>query len=146
MRSLLAGAVGALMLSPVALTGACELTLPGDDGGADAGSTSDVAVVVQTQTVSEQCTTIFTELCTQDISRCGEGGFSLDQCISANLPTCCTGCPCSGPSTPACCTDASQSSSSDVAACTSAIDSEDCNLIANSNTPAECVGVPATAM
>jgi hypothetical protein len=109
------------------LTSACEITLPGDDSGADSGSTTDVAV--QTQTVGDQCSTVFTEICSQAITRCGDTGFTLDQCISANLPTCCTGSQCN---------QVSQVPSSSVSACTAAIDNEDCNLIANSNTPAEC--------
>jgi hypothetical protein len=113
------------------LTSACELTLPGDDSGAgaDTGSTTDV--VAQTQTVGDQCTTVFTELCTQAINRCGSTGFTLDECINANLPTCCTASQCN---------QSSQVPASTVSACTTAIDSEDCNLIATSTTPAECMG------
>jgi hypothetical protein len=109
------------------LTSACELTLPGDDGGTDAGSKSDVTT--QTQTIGDQCTAVFTELCTQAINRCGESGFTLDQCINADLPTCCIGSQCN---------QVSQVPSSTVSACTAAIDNEDCNLIATSNAPAEC--------
>ncbi len=132
MRGLFAAALGALALSPVSLVlggAACEITLPGDDAGG-AGGGGDAAAA-QNQTVGDQCSTIFTELCTQAISRCGLGGFTLDQCINANLPTCCTG---------SACNDKSQFSASDVAACTGAIDSEDCNAVATNTTPSACTG------
>jgi hypothetical protein len=134
----LAGAVvaaGACILASAwvgGLTSACELTLPGDDGGAGTGSTTDVAA--QTQTQGLQCTRIVTEFCTQAINRCGlgvVGAFNLDDCIKNDTHQC--ACMASGT-----CSDVSSASSSDVATCTQAIDSEDCNSIALSTSPTEC--------
>ncbi len=126
-----AAVVGTLVaLALDAGTTACTLTLPGsDDGGAD-GSSGGTGGNAGNGTPTQQCTTVFTELCTQAISRCGLQGFSLDQCINANLPTCA----CEGSA----CSQASHFPTSDVSACTSAIDQEDCNAIINSVSPAAC--------
>jgi hypothetical protein len=97
------------------------------DAGPDAFAPSDATST--SQSVAGQCTAVFTALCTQAITLCGDTGFTLGQCVSANLPTCCTGSRCS---------QASQFSSSDVSACASAIRAEDCALIALNNTPSQC--------
>jgi len=117
-----------------AMCAACTLTLPGSDAGAGAGDDGGAdADATMPQTVGDQCSTIFAELCSQAINRCGEAGFSLDQCINANMPTCCTGSVCS---------ETSKSSADDVTACTQAIDAEDCNALATNTTPSACQGVP----
>jgi hypothetical protein len=123
-KALLPLLVSALGLSPMALSGvACNLDL-GDDGGSDAESD-----VTQKQTLNDQCSTIFNELCTQAMNRCGIGGFTVDQCIANDLPSCCIG---------SACDQTSQFSASDVSACTSAIDGEDCNAIATNSPPSAC--------
>jgi hypothetical protein len=96
----------------------------GDAGASDAAGTT---------TVGDQCTDILTELCRQASSRCAMQGFTIDQCVANDMSTCCTGSACNA---------TSQSSAADVSACKQAIDAEDCNLIANSATPAACQGVP----
>lgn len=125
------------LLSAVAggvLCAACTITLPGSDAGAGDDAGADAAADATTpQTVGDQCSTIFAELCSQAINRCGEMGFSLDQCINANMPTCCTGSVCS---------ETSKSTPDDVTSCTQAIDAEDCNALANNATPSACQGVP----
>jgi hypothetical protein len=102
-------------------------TSSADDAGPDAFAPGDATLTGQT--LGDQCTTVFTQLCTQAITRCGDTGFTVDQCVSANLPTCCTGSHCS---------QVSQLSSSDVSACTSAIAAEDCQRIALSSSPSQC--------
>jgi hypothetical protein len=128
-----AGAVaGGAIAGLVFTTPACTLTLPGADGGAES---SDAAAEAEAaaQTVGDQCTAIFTELCTQAVNRCGLQTFSVDQCISADMPSCCTG---------SVCNETSKSAASDVTACTQQIDAEDCNALVNSTTPPACQGVP----
>jgi hypothetical protein len=98
-----------------------------DDAGPDALPPKDATLT--SQTIGNQCTAVFTELCTQAITRCDVSGFTVDECINDNLPTCCTGSRCN---------QVSQFSSSDVSACTSAIDAEGCELIAMSNSPSQC--------
>jgi hypothetical protein len=123
----LAVVAGVLALSPLAMSGsACELTLPGGDDGGEEGSTE---ATTGTQTLGDQCIAVFNELCKDAINLCNEGGFTLDQCIAANTPTCCTGSACAAKS---------NLSPADVSACTTAIDNEGCNAIATNTTPAEC--------
>jgi hypothetical protein len=109
----------------VLVCSACTLHTTADDAGvADASA----------QTVGDQCSAILTELCLQASSRCGIGlGVTLDQCIGANLPVCCTGTACNA---------TALSSRSEVTACQQALDVEDCNSMANNVTPGPCVGVP----
>jgi len=104
---------------------ACTIKAVASDAGAvDAGS----------QTVGDQCTAIMTELCEQAASRCGVGlAYTLDQCVNANVLTCCTGSACNA---------TSLSSTSVVDACKLALDAQDCNSVANNVTPGACIGVP----
>jgi hypothetical protein len=111
----------------------CELTLPGSsEAGADAetDATADAGVV----TVGDQCTTIVTEFCAQVTGRCFVAGVTLSDCLSNDMPMCCTGTACNATST---------SSAATVSACTSAIDAEDCSSVVATGLPAECSGVPA---
>jgi hypothetical protein len=105
---------------------ACTLTLPGSDAGSDASSTG-------VQTVLEQCTAIYTELCQQAIGRCALQGFTLDDCVRNNVDTCCAG---------SVCNETSQSSTAAVDACKSALDTEDCYLLSTNSTPSACQGLP----
>jgi hypothetical protein len=105
---------------------ACMITLPGSDAGTDASSTG-------TQTVLEQCTAIYTELCQQAIGRCGLQGFTLDECIKNNVDTCCAA---------GVCNEQSKSSAAAVDACKSALDTEDCYLLSTNSTPSACQGLP----
>ena len=105
---------------------ACTLTLPGSDAGSDASATGP-------QTVLEQCNTIYTELCQQAIGRCDLQGFTLNDCITNNVDTCCMG---------SVCNETSQSSAAAVAACTSALDAEDCYSLSTNSVPSACQGVP----
>jgi hypothetical protein len=130
----IAGGAAAVGVTLIAAASGCTITLPGADGGAgseDSGTGAEAEAAAQT--VGDQCTTIFTELCTQAINRCGLQGFSVDQCVSADMPSCCTG---------TVCNETSQSPASAVTGCTQAIDTEDCNALVNSMTPAACQGVP----
>jgi hypothetical protein len=103
---------------------ACTIKAVESDAGAgDAGS----------QTVGDQCTAIMTELCEQAASRCAIGlAYTLDQCVNANVLTCCTGTACNAKS---------QTSTSAIDACKAAYDGQDCNAMANNVTPDACVGV-----
>jgi len=86
-----------------------------------------------TATVGDQCTAVVTEFCSQAIGRCMVLGFTLKDCIDADMPMCCTGSVCNRTSTlPA----------STIDTCKAAIDAEDCNGIANSQLPAQCLSVP----
>jgi hypothetical protein len=118
-----AGHVLTLVLASAPI--ACTIAPTASDAGAsDAGS----------QTVGDQCTAILTELCQQGVGRCGIGlAYTLDECVSANMPTCCAGTTCS---------EQSLSPEAAVDACKQAIDAEDCNSMANSVTPDACSGVP----
>ncbi|HXN30361.1 MAG TPA: hypothetical protein VN894_00810 [Polyangiaceae bacterium] len=114
-----------LALALASATVGCTIkALASDAGTSDAGS----------QTVGDQCTAIMTELCEQAASRCGIGlAFTLDQCVSSNVLTCCTGSACGA---------TSPSPQSAVDTCKQAIDLEDCNSMANSVIPDACSGVP----
>lgn len=118
---------GRLLTLALAATpnGACTIKpLPSDAGAGDAGP----------QTVGDQCTAIVTELCEQAASRCGIGlAYTQDECVSAEMPSCCTGSACSA---------LSLSPQSAVDACKQALDAEDCNTVANDVTPDACAGVP----
>jgi hypothetical protein len=85
------------------------------------------------QTVGDQCMQEFDALCSQAINRCGVAGFSVDQCVAADMSMCCSGSGCAVMST---------SSAAAVDACIAAIDAEDCNDIVNNAVPAACQGVP----
>jgi hypothetical protein len=126
-------AIFALAFVLAAAACGCEITLPGSDAGAGSDASSGAGDASTSQTVGDQCTTIFTELCSQAIRRCGLQGFTLDQCISANMPTCCSG---------SVCGETSRSSPDQVTACTQALDAEDCNALVNDTTPPACQGVP----
>lgn len=98
------------------------------------GSSSDAgAPDAPAQSVGDQCEAIFAELCTQAVTRCALPGFTIDQCIASDMPSCCTG---------SSCNQTALSSAAQVEACKRAIDAEDCNAIVNSSTPGECQGVP----
>ena len=110
--------------------GGCTLKLTGADGGtAGSGTTSGAST---SMTVLDQCTSIYTELCTQGMQRCGILE-SLSDCLANDVPSCCTGSVCS---------ESSLSSSSAVDACKAALDAEDCNSVANGVAPSACQGVP----
>jgi hypothetical protein len=101
---------------------ACSIHVTPSDAGADAAP----------QTVRDQCTAIYSELCMQAIGRCGIVA-TLDMCITNGVDMCCTG---------SVCDQTSKSPASAVDACKSAIDGEPCYGIAINNVPAECQGVP----
>jgi hypothetical protein len=105
---------------------ACMITLPGSDAGSDASSGGG-------QTVLDQCTAIYTELCQQAIGRCALQGFTLDECVRNNVDTCCAGSVCS---------ETARSSVAAVAACKSALDAEDCYSLSTNSTPSACQGLP----
>jgi hypothetical protein len=113
---------GALRAS-VALAMAAGACVPDTTSGSDAGA----------QTVLEQCTAIYTELCQQAISRCDLMGFTLNDCVTNNVDTCCTG---------SVCNETSLSSAAAVNACTAAIDAEDCYSLSTNATPSACQGLP----
>jgi len=52
-----------------------------------------------TATVGDQCTAVVTEFCSQAIGRCMVLGFTLKDCIDADMPMCCTGSVCNRTST-----------------------------------------------
>jgi hypothetical protein len=85
-----------------------------------------------TATVGDRCAAVVTEFCSQAISRCMVLGFTLKECIDADMPMCCTGSACSRTST---------LPPGTINACKAAIDAEDCNGIANSQQPTECLSV-----
>ena len=108
-------------------TSGCTFSLA--DSGADSGSDG----AVTTETAGEQCNQILAEFCMQATNRCGIGGFSVDQCISNDLSSCCD-----GPSPLPACSAVSTFPSSDVSSCTAVIETEDCDLIATSSQPSAC--------
>jgi hypothetical protein len=112
-----------MMLASALCVGCTVGPAAGDGGVSEAGPA----------TVGDQCQEIFKELCLKG-QTCGISGVTLDQCISANMPTCCTGSQCSA---------VSGSSEAAVSACKQAIDAEDCNSVANNAVPAACQGVPS---
>jgi hypothetical protein len=124
-KGALAVVAGLLALSPLAMGGsACVLTLPGgDDGGAESGTGT-----TQTQTVGDQCTTVWTQFCKDAIVLCNES-LDLNNCVATGTLECCTG---------SACASKAQSSAADVTTCTTAIDQEGCYAIAMGATPAEC--------
>jgi hypothetical protein len=120
---MLSRGLGAL-LACLACAG-CTLDLPGaGDGGDDAETPVDAG----SSTVGQQCTQILTELCTQAISRCGQSGFTVTDCVNNDMSQCCE----------TTCSSKSSNPQSTVDACKAAFDSEDCNLIATSTTPSAC--------
>jgi len=122
------GRLPLLAAGAIVLGVGCNLTLPGGDAEADAASDAG------SETVGDQCTTIVTDFCAQVTERCFVPGATLADCLSNDMPMCCTGTACSARST---------SSSAAVTACTNAIDAEDCNSVVATGLPAECTGVPA---
>ena len=112
-------------LAPV--TTACDV---GDSGTSNASCENDGG-----QTVTEQCLTVYTELCKQG-ARCNIPPASITDCANNFVAQFC---PCSGSA----CSAQSCQQPEQVTACTADIDSEDCNLVANNsilnpNTPADC--------
>lgn len=108
----------------------CTLTLP---GSSDAGATVEEAAT--TETVGQQCTAILTELCSQGINRCDLTSYTLTDCVSNDMPSCCA----------TSCGNKSTNDESVVDECKAAFDAEDCNLIVNNTTPSACtvlVGQP----
>jgi hypothetical protein len=114
-------------LAALPLLAACELNLPGYDGGSEGGT--DATTDSGAQTVGDQCATIVTEFCRQ-VGMCN--GAALADCLANDMPMCCVG---------AACDAGSASSSAAVSACTEAIDVEDCNSV-QAGLPAACQGVP----
>jgi hypothetical protein len=113
----------------LALASACTLkTTDGTDGGA--ASTPEAGA----GTIGDQCTRIYEVLCAKSINTCGQGGFTLDQCVASNKTACCVD-KCGSPAI---------SSDSDVTACANAIANESCNDIVNNAKPAACSNVPRT--
>lgn len=102
----------------------CNLDLPGYDAGSgdDAGA--------PTGTLGSQCTAIVSEFCSQAINRCALQGFSQSDCVTNDMPQCCT----SGAS----CDQKATQPQSAVDSCKSDIDIEDCNFVVNSTLPPSC--------
>jgi hypothetical protein len=112
----------------------CELGPPGSDGGSSSGAGSSSGGGSSSgsgsQTIGVQCNAIVEEFCMQAIARCALAGFTVSDCVSNDLPQCCSaGNTCDQPS--------SQPASS-VDTCKSDIDAVDCNFIANSTLPSSC--------
>jgi hypothetical protein len=105
----------------------CNFDLPGYDAGEDS-STSDATTTKET--VGTQCTTIITAFCQQATGPCALQGFTLSDCVSSDMPECCS----SGTT----CEQDSTYSSADVSQCTSDISAEDCNSVTNSTLPSSC--------
>jgi hypothetical protein len=105
---------------------ACTIKTSGSDAGAIDSATGS-------QSIGDQCTAIATEFCAQAINRCGITGFTLNDCITNDVPMCCAG---------SVCGETSLSSPTAIAACRNAIDALDCNFIVNSTLPPACAGVP----
>ena len=117
--------VALAMLVPV--TTACDAT---DSGASNATCENDGG-----QTLSDQCLTVYTELCKQG-ARCNIPVSSISDCANNDVAQFC---PCSGSA----CSNQSCQQPAQVTACTADIDSEDCDLVANNsvlnpNTPADC--------
>jgi hypothetical protein len=105
----------------------CGLDLPGTDAGDDSGE-SDAAA--GPSTIGAACTQIVTEFCQQAVNRCNLTGFSVSDCVSADMSYCCS----SGDT----CDQKSTASSSDISTCKSDTDQEDCNFVVNSTLPPSC--------
>jgi hypothetical protein len=116
----------AAALAALAVTG-CTLTVTQPDAGADAGPAADAGA----QTVGDQCTQIYTELCMQG-GRCAIA-VSLSDCVSNYQAACCAG---------SVCNETSQSPASAVDACKTAIDAEGCYDVSLGNLPTACQGLP----
>jgi hypothetical protein len=105
---------------------ACTIKTSASDAGPIDSATGS-------QSIGDQCTAIATEFCAQAINRCGIMGFTLNDCITNDVPMCCAG---------SVCGETSLSSPTAIAACRNAIDAFDCNFIVNSTLPPACAGVP----
>jgi hypothetical protein len=110
---------GRFAIAYAALCAACTI---GPSTASDAGTDAPP------QTVGDQCSALVKEFCLQAINHCGIQ-ITLADCTMNDMPMCCSSTTCSA---------VSQFPPSAVSACTSAIDAEDCNLITNSQSPAEC--------
>jgi len=111
-------------LDPCTLGPDADAGTGSSSGGSSSGSSGG------TQTVGTQCTAIVTEFCQQAVSRCGLAGFTVADCVSSDMPQCCS----SGNT----CNGSSSQPSSSVDTCKSDIDSEDCNAVTNSTLPDSC--------
>lgn len=122
-------AVGSLVYLASALD-PCQLGPGGDDAGSSTSSGSSSGSSSGASTIGAQCTSIVTEFCSQAINRCGLGGFTVSDCLTNDMPQCCTqGASCSQPS---------NEPASAVDTCKSDIDNEDCNFVVNSTLPSSC--------
>lgn len=103
----------------------CDLNLPGTDaasGGDDAS--------VPSGTIGAQCTSIVTEFCQQAVNRCALQGFTVSDCLTNDMPECCS----SGNT----CDQKTTQPQSAVDSCKGDIDAEDCNFVVNSTLPPSC--------
>lgn len=119
-------ALFALLL--VGASSACTIG-PASSSG-DAGTTDANAA---TGTIGDQCTRIYTALCTNAIQNCGQS-FQLATCVQNGETMCCVD-KCSHPAiTPDVTIDS----------CVRAVSAESCNDVVNNAIPDVCRGVPAT--
>jgi hypothetical protein len=105
----------------------CTLGPSTDDGGGGSGSSSGGAP----PTIGSQCTAIVEEFCTQAVQRCALAGFTVSDCVTNDMPDCCS--VVSGT-----CNQTSNEPASAVDTCKSDIDTEDCNFVVNSTLPDSC--------
>jgi hypothetical protein len=106
----------------------CNLDLPGYDAGSGGDDSS-----APSGTIGEQCTSIVTEFCQQSVSRCALQGFDVSDCVTSDMPQCC-----SAGNT---CDEKTTQPQSAVDSCKSDIDAEDCNAVVNSTLPSSCQGL-----
>jgi hypothetical protein len=133
----LAALVPALAIVLVALAMLVPLTTLTTACVSDAGAASGDGSCQNDggQTLSDQCLTVYTELCKQG-ARCNIPVSSISDCANNDVAQFC---PCSGSA----CSNESCQQPAQVTACIADIDSEDCDLVANNsvlnpNTPADC--------
>jgi hypothetical protein len=105
-------------------TPACTIGPVGGDGGTGGSPTTTSA-----RTLGDQCTSVLTTFC-QKAGTCAVL-TSLSDCITGNMPLCCTGTACDATSTV---------SESTVTDCEQMIMAEDCNDVVNTNNPTTCLG------
>jgi hypothetical protein len=102
----------------------------GDDGGAGGSGSSSSGSGANSNTIAAQCNAIVNEFCTQAVARCALAGFTVSDCVSADMSQCC--------STGNTCDAKSSDPQSAVDTCKGDIDTEDCNFIVNSTLPPSC--------
>jgi hypothetical protein len=127
-RALLTAA--SVLLGMASALDPCTLGPDADAGSGSSGGGSSSGSSSGSQTVGTQCTAIVTEFCQQAVSRCGLAGFTVADCVSSDMPQCCS----SGNT----CDAASSQPASSVDTCKTDIDSEDCNAVTNSALPDSC--------